>query len=91
MISKIVLAAVLVLTASLSYLAFPSRGCVVTTQCTIICYNASGQQIGAPESCYDTALGPHSCSCNSTYSNTGLTACHSHCTTSTGQDTFCTF
>jgi len=93
MTQKIILVAAFFLSASLLYFVSPSWGCGgVATTCVITCYNSSGQQIGAPESCVDSTIAPHSsCECDTEYDGNGNAACHSRCSSTTGQDTYCVF
>jgi hypothetical protein len=91
MSQKIVLVAVFSLSVGLFYLVSPSRGCGVKSTCEIQCYNSSGQPIGTPKSCYDSVTSTGSCECYTDYETNGTSGCHSHCSISTGQDTFCVF
>jgi hypothetical protein len=92
MIRKIMFSVLFVISASLFYFVSAAWSCGVTTKCIITCYNASGVQIGEPESCYDATQAIHtSCECDTEYNGTNQAACHSHCSSTTGQDTFCSF
>jgi len=92
MTNKIVLGTWFLLSASLFYFVSPSWGCGVYTKCIITCYDSSGHQIGEPVPCVDSTQVIHrSCECDTEYNGSGTAACHSHCSTITGQDTFCTF
>ena len=90
MSQKIVLVAVFTLSVGLFYFVSPSWGCGVKSTCVIQCYNSSGQQIGnnVPCSDFDTA---GSCECYTDAGTNGTAGCHSHCTSTTGQDEYCIF
>jgi hypothetical protein len=77
------------LTAILFYFVSPSSACGVKSICNVVCYNASGQEVGA-QSCTDqTTFYSGSCECYTDYDNSGFAYCHSHCSSTTGQDTYC--
>jgi hypothetical protein len=91
MTRKLFLIGVFLMTAAMFYLGSPSWACGIRSECKITCYDASGVQIGEPVTCNDVAMGTGSCSCETDYTNSGLTGCHSHCTQETGEDEYCTF
>jgi len=92
MTQKVGLICVFLLSVGLFYFASPTWACGTRSECVITCYDASGHQIGNPVSCDDYIGGQGvSCSCDTDYLNNGTAACHSHCTTHTGQDEYCTY
>ena len=92
MLQKAVLIAVFLTSVGLFYIVSPSWGCGVESICQITCYDAHGVQIGDPKQCTDRVVtGTGSCACETDYTGNGTAACHSHCTSLTGEDTYCTF
>jgi hypothetical protein len=91
MSQRIVLAAAAFFaSACLCYLASPSWGCGVTAECTVICYNSSGQQIGQPGQC-NAVHGSTSCFCSTDYDGAGNAFCNVGCDGLPGEDQFCVF
>lgn len=82
MLQKGLLAISFFAAASFFYIVAPSWGCGVQSKCAIYC-------VGSQVTCNDVAYTPGSCECFTEPSNNGYAYCHSHCSGTTGQDTFC--
>jgi hypothetical protein len=77
--------------AGLFYYVSPSAGCGVTSTCYVNCYTANLHLRTA--SCTDSTRIKYggSCECYTAYDHSGFGYCHSHCSSTTGQDTFCSY
>lgn len=72
------------------FFASPSRGCSVRSECNVYCSNAAGQVVDNQTCTDQSGIGySGSCECYTDAENDGYAHCHSHCSSTTGQDKFC--
>lgn len=89
MTKRLVLLSIFLSSGLLVYLVVPTFGCGVQVGCTASCFDSNGNFVQSAVCSDSKPLGTGSCECYTDYEVNGNAFCHALCTSTTGEDRYC--